>query len=167
MKLLSNPSPLRLLQLAALAAAFVALQGCGAYFNTYYNTKKLYKEAMQEQKRRQGDKPSSGEIQKYDKTIEKASKLLQFHPNSKFVDDCLLLIGECFYYKPDYLKAQRKFQELITIFPKSSLVPRAQLWLAKTNMELKDYAAAERVLKELQAREKKGEMFDQAQYYLG
>jgi TolA-binding protein len=149
-----------------LVAIIVFAQGC-AYYNTFYNTKNLYKEALDEQKRRTGDKPSSTEIQKYDKTIEKASKLLQFHPNSKYVDDALMILGECFYYKQEYLKAQRKFQELITIFPKSGLVPRAQLWLAKTNIELDDYAGAERVLKELQQREKKGEFFHQAQYFLG
>lgn len=155
-------------QIAALAAMIFALHGCGAYFNTFYNTKKLYKEALEEQKRRGADnKPTSTEIQKYDKAIEKASKLLQLHPKSRYVDDALLLLGECFFYKQEYLKAQRKFQELITIFPKSGLVPRAQIWLAKTNIELNDYAGAELVLNELQQREKKGELFNQAQYFLG
>ncbi len=168
MKQLSTFSRFARWQIAILAATIFVLQGCGAYFNTYYNTKKLYKEALEEQKRRGADgKPTSTEIQKYDKAIEKASKLLQFHPKSRYVDDALLLLGECFFYKQDYLKAQRKFQELITIFPKSGLVPRAQIWLARTNIELNDYAGAELVLKELQQREKKGEMVHQAQYFLG
>lgn len=154
--------------IAMLGATIFALQGCGAYFNTFYNTKKLYKEALEEQKRRGADnKPTSTEIQKYDKAIEKASKLLQLHPKSRYVDDALLLLGECFFYKQEYLKAQRKFQELITIFPKSGLVPRAQIWLAKTDIELNDYAGAELVLNELQQREKKGEFANQAQYFLG
>jgi len=152
---------------AAFVAALIIMQGCGGYYNTFYNTKKVYKEALDEQKRRTTDKPGSGEIQKYDRAIEKASKLLQLHPQSRYVDDALLLIGECFYYKQEYLKAQRKFQELITLFPKSGLAPRAQLWLAKTDIELNEYAGAEQVLKELQEREKKGEMFDQARYLLG
>jgi TolA-binding protein len=168
MKPLPTRSRFAFWQIITLAATIFAFQGCGAYFNTYYNTKKLYKEALEEQKRRAADgKPTSTEIQKCDKAIEKASKLLQLHPKSRYVDDALLLIGECFFYKQDYLKAQRKFQELITIFPKSGLVPRAQLWLAKTNVELTDYAAAELVLKELQQREKKGELAHQAEYLLG
>jgi TolA-binding protein len=155
-------------QIVTFAATIFALQGCGAYFNTFYNTKKLYKEALEEQKRRGADnKPTSTEIQKYDKAIEKASKLLQLHPKSRYVDDALFLLGECFFYKQEYHKAQRKFQELITIFPKSGLVPRAQLWLAKTNIELNDYAGAELVLNELQQREKKGDLANQAQYFLG
>ncbi len=155
-------------QIVTLAAMIFALQGCGAYFNTFYNTKKLYKEALEEQKRRGADnKPTSTEIQKYDKAIEKGSKLLQLHPKSRYVDDALLLLGECFFYKQEYLKAQRKFQELITFFPKSGLVPRSQIWLAKTNIELNDYTGAELVLNELQQREKKGDLADQAQYFLG
>jgi len=151
-----------------LAALFIA-SGCGGYYNTFYNTKKVYKEALEEQKRRPANdnRPGSGEIQKYDKAIEKASKLLQLYPKSRYVDDALLLIGECFFYKQEYLKAQRKFQELVTLFPKSGLVPRAQLWLAKTNIELNDYAGAEQALKELEAREKKGEMVAQARHLLG
>ncbi|MCI0696141.1 tetratricopeptide repeat protein [candidate division KSB1 bacterium] len=168
MKQLSTRPRFALCQIVTLAATIFALQGCGAYFNTFYNTKKLYKEALEEQKRRGADnKPTSTEIQKYDKAIEKASKLLQLHPKSRYVDDALLLLGECFFYKQEYLKAQRKFQELITIFPKSGLVPRAQIWLAKTNIELNDYAGAELVLNALQQREKKGELFNQAQYLLG
>jgi TolA-binding protein len=168
MKQLSTRPRFALWQIATFAATIFALQGCGAYFNTFYNTKKFYKEGIEEQKRRGPDnKPTSTEIQKYDKAIEKASKLLQFHPKSRYVDDALLLLGECFFYKQEYLKAQRKFQELITIFPKSGLVPRAQIWLAKTNIELNDYGGAELVLNELQQREKKGELANQAQYFLG
>ncbi|MDZ7291109.1 MAG: tetratricopeptide repeat protein [candidate division KSB1 bacterium] len=168
MKLLPKPWGRHLLRFVTLTLAFIAVQGCGGYYNTFYNTKKVYKEALDEQKRRVGDnKPGAVEIQKYDKAVEKASKLLQLHPKSRYVDDALLLIGECFYYKQEYLKAQRKFQELVTLFPKSGLVPRALLWLAKTNIELNDYAGAERTLNELQQREKKGELVHQAQYYLG
>lgn len=147
-----------------LAALFV-LQGC-AYFNTYYNTKKLYKEAMEENKRRRDDRPSPSEIQKYDKTIEKASKILQLHSNSKYVDDALLMIGECFFYKQEYVKALRKFEELTANYPKSGLVPQAELWKARTHIERQDFASAIRVLEELLNQKKKGGVVDQAQYYL-
>ena len=155
--------------LAAVAVTALLLQSCGGYYNTFYNTKKVYKEALEEQKRRpvNDNRPGSGEIQKYDKAIEKASKLLQLYPKSRYVDDALLLIGECFFHKQEYLKAQRKFEELITLFPKSGLVPRAQLWQAKTSIELNDYAGAEKVLRELESREKKGAAVDQAHHWLG
>ncbi len=149
-----------------MLAALFALQGC-AYFNTYYNTKKLYKEALEENKRRKDEKPTSSEIQKYDKTIEKASKILQFHSTSKYVDDALLMIGECFFYKQEYLKALRKFDELTTNYPKSGLAPQAELWKARTHIERQDFISAIRVLQDLLDEKKKGEVVDQAQYYLG
>ena len=152
--------------IAACLTSLLSLQGC-VYFNTYYNTKKFYKEALEEHKRRKEDKPSSAEIQKLDKTIEKASKILQVYDQSKYVDDALLILGECFFYKQEYLKAVRKFEELTTLFPKSGLVPKAQLWKVRTHIELDDYASAEQVLKEIQAQTKKGDVFNEAQYYLG
>ncbi len=148
-----------------MLAALFTLQGC-AYFNTYYNTKKLYKEALEENKRRRDEKPTSAEIQKYDKTIEKASKILQFHPGSKYVDDALLMIGECFFYKQEYVKALRKFDELTANYPKSELAPRAELWKARTHIERQDFAAAINVLKDFLDEKKKGEVVDHAQYYL-
>ena len=80
-----------------------------AYFNTFYNTKKVFNEAKKERKKRLSEKPSSAELQKYDKTIEKASRILEIYPNSKYVDDALMILGECFYYKGENVKAQRKF----------------------------------------------------------
>ena len=167
MKLFAKFSHQKFFSFAAFAVALFLLQSCSGYYNTFYNTKKVYKEALEEQKRRTSDKPGSSEIQKYDKAIEKASKLLQFHPKSGYVDDALILIGECFYYKQDFLKAQRKFQELITLYPKSGLLPRAQLWLAKTNIEMNDYPGAIQALRELEEKEKKGEWVDQGRYLLG
>ena len=99
MKLFAPWTSKRSVSLVAAAVIALLLQSCGGYYNTFYNTKKVYKEALEEQKRRpvNDNRPGSGEIQKYDKAIEKASKLLQLYPNSRYVDDALLLIGECFF----------------------------------------------------------------------
>lgn len=132
-----------------LCLFWLSFSSC-AYYNTFYNTKKLFKEAKKEREKRQGDKPTSREIQKYEKTIEKASKILEVFPDSKYVDDAVMVLGECFYYKGEYIKAQRKFQELITYFPKSKYFQQANLWLAKTNMKLNDYIGAELILKKLE-----------------
>ncbi|MFQ5602538.1 MAG: tetratricopeptide repeat protein [bacterium] len=120
-----------------------------AYYNTFYNTKKYYKEAQKERERRKGDKPSSTELNKYNQTIEKASKILEIYPNSKYVDDAVLILGECFYYKGDYVKAQRKFVELTTYFPESDYFQKGRLWLAKTKIKLDDYLGAKFILQEL------------------
>jgi len=125
-----------------------------AYYNTFYNTKKLYKEAKKERENRTSDTPSASEKKKYDDTIEKASKVLELFPDSKYVDDSVMILGECFYYKEDYIKAQRKFQELIQYFPQSEYFYKAKIWLAKTYIELKDYPSARLILTELSTKEK-------------
>lgn len=141
--------------------------GCGAYFNTFYNTRKLFNEARREREKRKQDKPTSVELKKYDQTIEKASKILEVYPNSKYVDDAVMILGECFYYKGEYVKAQRKFQELIKFFPKSNYYYPAKIWLAKTNIALDDYITAKLILNELLRTEKlKREVRDESQYLL-
>jgi len=155
----------KLFWLAALCLGAM-LQSC-AYYNTFYNTEKNFREGLAENKKRLGDKPTAQEIQKFDLTIEKASKVLQLYPNSKYADDAVLILGQCFFYKQEYLKAQRKFDELIANFPKSNLAPASRLWLAKTNIELRDYAGAERVLRELQKQPRRGGLNEEAQSLLG
>lgn len=155
----------RLLLLPALLAG-IMLQSC-AYYNTFYNTKKNFREGLAENKKRVGDKPTAQEVQKFDLAIEKASKVLQLYPKSKFADDAVMILGQSFFYKQEFLKAQRKFDELVANFPKSNLVPACRLWLAKTNIELRDYAGAERVLRELQKQPRRGGLNEEAQSLLG
>lgn len=47
-----------------------------------------------------------------DKAIEKCAKVISVYPKSKWVDDAILMLGECYYQKHDYDKAMRKFSEL-------------------------------------------------------
>ncbi|TDI90771.1 MAG: tetratricopeptide repeat protein [Caldithrix sp.] len=139
-----------------------------AYFNTFYNTKKVFNEAKKERKKRIGDKPTSSELQKYDKTIEKASKILEVYPNSKYVDDAVMILGECFYYKGENVRAQRKFHELVTYFPESEYFLKAKIWLAKTDIKLRDYPAARLNLRELLSLQKlKRSIRTESRYLLG
>jgi TolA-binding protein len=79
---------------------------------------------------------------KYRKVIETASKLLEFYPHSRWVDDALLLMGISYYRLTDYGRAERKFTELVTLYPDSKLVPDARLWKARTLLEQKKSDAA-------------------------
>jgi TolA-binding protein len=67
--------------------------------------------------------------------VEKCSKLLQYHPNSSFVDDALMMIGMSYFYEGDNLQAERKFRELLDGYPGSSLALRARLMLAYTSFK--------------------------------
>jgi TolA-binding protein len=113
-----------------------------AYFNTYYNATRLFDDAVleiqtTERSQRSKGLPPQKEIsqtakQKLTSVIEKCSKLLQYHPTSKWVDDALMLIGKSYYYMGEYMKADRKFAELIAQFPESERVLEARLWLGKS-----------------------------------
>jgi len=149
------------------------LFGC-AYYNTFYNAKKFYREASKErekrlksqtQKKKSGsrgrsrtaeaaarydlDRPGTQEMQSYAKAIERASAVLKFYPKSKYVDDALMLLGRCFYYRREYPKAKRKFEELLTLYPNSEFVPEGRLLLAKTYIEQNEFTDAEEILQEI------------------
>lgn len=140
---------------------FLSFTGCGiwenftTYFNLYYNTKDIFERA--ESTIYQEKKPlfSTNELiipgsvnQDLTKVIEKCSALLQFHSESSYVDNALLMLGKCFYYQKNYQKALRKFQELLATQPESDLVIDTRLWIGKTQMKLRDY---ENALSTLQA----------------
>lgn len=159
---------------------FVFLTTECAYYNTFFNAKKYFNEAEKERTKRlenikkkgQGDqqninRPTSNELKNYDKSIEKASKVLEIYPKSKYIDDALFLLGKCFYRKEDYPKAKRKFLELIENFPRSIFVSGSQLWLGKTNIELRDYETAEKNFQEILNSKAKDEVHDEAQFLIG
>ena len=133
--------------------------GCGiwtdftTYFNIYYDTADNFEQAEQlinEQKKdllSNEDVPIPGTaVQLLNKVIEKASKILQFHNQSSYVENALLLLGKSLYYEKDYLKAMRKFQELITTRPTSSFILESQLWIGKSQLRLRQFDAALKTL---------------------
>jgi TolA-binding protein len=136
--------------------------GCGlwtdftTYFNIYYDTADNFQQAEQLIKEQKRDLFSTEELpvpgtaaQLLNKVIEKASKILQFHSQSSYVDNSLLLLGKALYYQKDYLKGMRKFQELITTRPNSGFILESKLWIGKSQMRLKQFDAATKTLDEV------------------
>ena len=165
--------------LKILIVVTLLVPGC-AYYNTFFNAKKFYKDAEKERQqrlenlKRRGqsssqnlDKPSANELKNYDKSIEKASNVLELYPNSKYIDDALFLLGKAFFRKEEYEKAKRKFLELIENFPKSKFYQDSQLWFAKTNIESRDYTTAEKNLHHILNSKVRNEIRDEAQFLLG
>lgn len=154
-----------------------------SYFNTFYNAQRLFSDAEAEVlkarrehfERNAGGKlpaiPNTARI-KFQTSIEKNSKVLSFYPESKWVDDALLMIGMAYYYMDDDVRAERKFQELAVQFPQSDLVLESQLWLGRTVMRQKKYEQGEKLLNDVFTRaadtddEIAGQSsFELAQYY--
>jgi tetratricopeptide (TPR) repeat protein len=108
-----------------------------AYFNMYYNGKKSFNDA--EDKRKINNQIDKG---LYENTIKELSKILEFYPNSKWVDDALLMIGQSYYRQQKYDKAKRKYLEILTNYPKSDLKNKAKIYLAEVEIALKNYDTA-------------------------
>ena len=118
----------------------IFLGGC-AYFNMYFNAKESYKEA--EKKRR-----TTNTIDKnlYENTIKELSKILEFYPDSKWVDDALLMMVLSYLRQGENYKAQKKFIELLKKYPDSDLSDQAKVYLAETEIALKNYEEARKLI---------------------
>ena len=116
------------------------------YFNLYYNASELFQKAEKQITEQKKDifstEPATipaaagADLQK---VIEKCSNILQFSPNSSYVEDALMMLGKSFYYQKNYLKGRRKFEELISSQPNSDYVLEASLWIGKCDMRLRNY----------------------------
>jgi len=129
--------------LPILIAAFFLLtfSSCTCiYFNTFHNIRKNFNGAEDSRQKDGRDQARGGEVKQYNDAITKASKVLERHPTSSWVDDALYIIGASYYYLGSYDKASRKFLELFANYPNSEFVPRARLLMAKAKLQLKEEA---------------------------
>ncbi len=115
------------------------------YFNTFYNAKKYFNEAERNYQKTQRISPK--ERKAYQKVIEKCSKILEFYPDSKYVDDALYLMAISYLRIGDKAKAKRKFEELFTFYPNSEYVPRAKIEYARLLIESGNPEEARNMLK--------------------
>ncbi|MEO6461802.1 MAG: tetratricopeptide repeat protein, partial [Candidatus Eisenbacteria bacterium] len=121
----------RLILLVVTVVLAAASAGC-AYFNTFYSAKKNFSDAEEQMALLPDPEVRAGASQAtlYDKAIQGASRILIEYPNSKWVDDAVLLIGRSQLAKGDYELAQVKFAELAVTFPQSELRSDAMFWSA-------------------------------------
>jgi TonB family protein len=110
--------------------------GC-VYYNTFYNAKKAFENA--ERTRTHPDKRKAKiDKQSYRKAIEKSIKVIENHPNSKYYDDALFIIGVSNYYLEQFSSADRRLRELLANYPESEFVREAEIFLAKSKIRLRD-----------------------------
>lgn len=150
------------------------------YFNTYFMASSdfeaalnLYRTSTVASFNRRLDSlnitpPVSGDIkEKLNKVIERASKVIQLHKNSKFLDDAVLLIGKSYFYLGDYLQAERKFNEFLTNLSASNLYDEAMYYLGATRMKLGKTDEATTILKNLVSSAEEKEVRSEAAGELG
>lgn len=139
MRLLSKIKKISKLMISSLI--LISMLSC-AYYNMYFNARESYNEA--EKKRKETNTKDKA---LYDNSLKELSKILEFYPESKWVDDALLMMGLCYLRQEEYDKAKRKFNELITNYPGTDLTDRAKLHMAEVEIALKNYDEA-RILME-------------------
>ena len=105
--------------LLAVFALFLEGCTCCAYLNHMFNAERLYDEAGELRTARldsipdeTNSSPGAEERQKYDKVIEKGSRVLERFPkNRKRTAEAVFLIGESFRHKGEWGKAVVKYDE--------------------------------------------------------
>lgn len=153
------------LAVVLFAGATLIGPGC-AYFNTFYNAKRLYKEAEESPRGKDGEVPRVTK-EKYEQSIEKCQMLITNYPKSKYVDDAILLIGKCFYEIQQYDEAIIKFNELEENFPDSKLNSEARLYTAKSYLGKQKDEEAVNILLELAGDKSSGKLSDEILFLLG
>jgi TolA-binding protein len=150
--------------------AKVRYENVFGYFNTYYNAAQTFDDAMKliNEQKRSMIQPKDVSVpindpgmqkkqrimmnestvppqaaEKFNKVIEKCSRILVFYPRSKWIDNSLMLIGKSYFFLRESGKAERKFKELLKDYPESSFTSEAILWLGKTYFQMKKYDIAE------------------------
>lgn len=138
------------------------ISGCGktlnsawsdfrAYYNTYYNAKKHFQAGLKKvnqqpfkidptQPVRIHHAPLQAGNSDFEKAIDKGAKVLRKFPNSKWVDEALLLIGKSYYYQQKFYPALQKFEELEKAGTSPEMTQQAIIWKGRTLLDLKQYS---------------------------
>jgi len=113
-----------------------------AYYNTFYNAERQFRsgygnlERFDETIDRERYLPlfvkttGSSASREFEQTVIKSADLLRDHPNSKWVDDALMLIGKSYFYQENYVGSIQKFIEVVKMG--TGLQDEASFWLART-----------------------------------
>jgi len=127
----------------ALLAVLVLLPGC-VYYNTFYLARRNFEEAEAARIRaEQNETQLPRDVpQKYEKSLQFASKVLAEHPDSKWVEEALLISQKVLFRQGEYAASSRKGYELLNTFPESEQVPETRLYLAMALLELGSAADA-------------------------
>lgn len=143
--------------------AGIFLVGCGgslksswnnftAYYNTFYNARESFKSGLKKVRNqpvtidpsspvRIHAAPNKAGYNDFQNAIDKGAQVLRNFPESKWVDDAILLIGKSNYYRQEFYPALQKFEELVNAASSPEMISRAIIWKSRTQLELKQYTA--------------------------
>lgn len=97
-----------------------------------------------------------------DRTIEKSSKAIHKHSMMikgkeyvKTIDDAYFLMAKSYFYKQDYIQAQRVLNYIVHTYPKSNILNEAEVLLARTQMRQGYYSSADELLETIRYQNEK------------
>ncbi len=133
--------------------------GC-AYYNTFYNARESYEEAL-EFARENPDDPASHEKDLLDTAVEGAGRVLARYPESRWVDDAQLLLGDALLLRgkrtlvgsgtSDFQQAMMSFSSVLVMTESRDFKDRARLGLGRAAMELERFNDAAAALQQVSA----------------
>jgi tetratricopeptide (TPR) repeat protein len=156
----------RYLQIAIIA---LILAGCGtpleqpwrnfnAYFNTYYNTKQYYEDGLEQNERQIPEvnpeepiqvflPPTNSGLQDFEMAIETGASILRDHPESKYVEPSIFIIGKSYFYRRENFAALEKFQEM-QAFSEGTAAQEAVFWQGRVYNQMQSIGEGIRFLEQ-------------------
>ena len=141
----------------SILSCVLLLGGC-AYYNTFYNARSSYEEAL-DYAREHPDDPSQYEEDLLEKAISGAGKVLTRYPGSRWADDAQLLLGNALLLRGQrsvagsgtsyFQEAMMSFASVAVMTDDPSFVDMARLGQGRAAMELGRYNDAVAVLDEV------------------
>ena len=130
-----------------LFAAACVFFGC-AYYNTFYNAKKAFKEG---ERIRLNQQTPDGSIHpqavaSYELAIENAGLVLRDHPGSALVDDALVLIGDARAIQGQHQQAIKRYEQVLRLFPDSEYFSHCLFSLGRSHFDAGDPLRADELL---------------------
>ncbi len=127
-----------------IVASVCLLLGC-AYYNTFYNARKAFKEGERirhSQSLPDGSVPPLA-LASYELAIENAGLLLRDHPGSSLVDDALVLIGDALAIQGQHPQAIKRYEQVLRLFPDSEFGGHCLFSLGKSYLGAGDTTRAD------------------------
>ena len=113
-----------------------------AFYNTFYNAEQDFETGMESVREQSQaldpdrfvsifpDPANQVDRTSFESAIERSADVLREHPQSKWVDDALMLIGKSYFYLSEFGAAAEKFEEIIALDDERA--SEARFWLART-----------------------------------
>ncbi len=115
-----------------LLAFLLSAGGC-VYYNTFYFARRHFNDAEAIRKKAEEEErvlPAQA-VELYKQSLQYSSRVLLEHPDSRWVEEALLLSQKALYYQGEVAASTRKGLELIQHFPESRSIPVCRLYLAR------------------------------------